>query len=560
MRESLPLQKGAAEPDVTLSYASGPADVPLLHDTIGRCLEKAAVQWPSTDAVVSVQEGIRWTYAELDRRAAGLAAGLLGLGLVPGDRIGVWGQNSANWLLLQFAATRAGLILVSFNTAYRSAELTYVLNKVGCRALVMDSTFKRISYVDIIEAVDAPSLAWRILFDEPAREGFIGFASLFETGAAADTRHVARVERAIQFDDVVNIQFTSGTTGRPKGVTLTHHNLVNNGYFVGARAGLREGDRICVPVPLFHCFGMVMASLAAVTHGATMVFPAAAFDPEATLRAIEQERCTLLYGVPTMFIAQLNHPSFAEFDLKTLRGGIMAGSPCPAEVMRQVIERMNMREVTIAYGMTETSPVSLQTRTSDSMSQRVETVGTIMPHLEVKIVDSEGCIVPRGEQGELCTRGYSVMRGYWDDPEATSGVVDESRWMHSGDLASMDDDGFVRITGRIKDLIIRGGENISPREIEEFLYEHPDVMDVQVIGVPDPVFGEAVCAWLIVRPGASLTVGQLTDYCRGRIAHYKIPKHFRFVDAFPTTASGKVQKVVMREQMATEMTGRVSEE
>lgn len=547
-------EQTSARQIVDQSYLSGAADYPLLSLTIGDALRLAAQNHAGLEAVVSVHDNVRWTFAELDAKVDALASGLLAMGLKRGDRIGIWAQNSAAWVLLQFASARAGLILVTFNTAYRSSELAFVVNKVGCRAIVMAPGFKDVSYFDVIESIEAPSLEWRILTTGDKRNGYTCLESIM---ALADGDALARlhdVEGENQFDDVVNVQFTSGTTGQPKGVCLTHHNILNNGYFVGKRAGVVTGDRICIPVPLFHCFGMVMANLAAVTHGATMVYPSAAFEPATTLLAVEQERCTLLYGVPTMFIAELNHPDFAGFDLSSLRGGIMAGSPCPIEVMRQVMTQMHMRDVTIAYGMTETSPVSLQTRISDTVTQRVETVGTVSPHIEVKLVDDAGFIVPRGQQGELCTRGYSVMRGYWEDAEASGKVMDQAGWMHSGDLAVMDDQGFVRITGRIKDLIIRGGENIAPREIEELLYAHPDVIDVQVIGVPDQVFGEAVCAWIIARRDSELSEDCIRAFCQTRIAHYKIPKYFRFVDAFPSTASGKVQKFLMRQIMTLELT------
>lgn len=493
------------------------------------------------------------SFCELDREVDALATGLLASGLARGDRVGIWSPNSVSWLILQFATARAGLILVTFNTAYRQSELVYVLRKVGCKALVLASGFKDISYPAVLDGIEAPDLTLRILIDGPMREGYHSLADIMALADDASIARMVAAEADNQIDDIVNIQFTSGTTGTPKGVMLSHHNLVNNGYFVGLRTGMVAGDRLCVPVPLFHCFGMVMANMAAVTHGATLVYPAAAFDAGETLRAVEAEKCTLLYGVPTMYIAELNHPDFDRFDLSTLRGGIMAGSPCPIEVMRRVRDAMHMRDVTIAYGMTETSPVSLQTRPTDSIEQRVETVGTVGPHLEVKIIDPNGRIVPRGSEGELCTRGYSVMRGYWQEEQATRQVLDPAGWMHSGDMARMDDQGFVRITGRIKDLIIRGGENIAPREIEELLYLHPDIVDVQVFGVPDAFFGEAVCAWVILTGGSTLTEEALRDYCRTRCAHYKVPKHIRFVTAFPTTASGKVQKFRLREAMAAEV-------
>lgn len=535
------------------SYASGPGSQPLLPDTLGGLLRRAARDHGSVEALVSRSENIRWTYSEFDRRVDELAIGLLRTGLKPADRIGIWAPNSSAWTLMQFAAARAGLVFVTFNTAYQRSELEFVLRKVGCRALVLAQGYKQISYPAMLEAVDAPDLELRILIDGPLRDGYRLLQDFIRPLATEDAHRLEAIESGLSFDDPVNIQFTSGTTGHPKGVTLTHHNIVNNGYFVGLRTGLKAGDRLCIPVPLYHCFGMVMGNLACVSHGATMIYPAAAFDAFETLRTVEEERCTHLYGVPTMFIAELNHPKFLAFDLTSLRGGIMAGSPCPEEVMRQVMERMHMRDVTIAYGMTETSPVSVQTRIEDSIDHRVETVGQVMPHLEVRIVDDQGYIVPFGATGELCTRGYSVMRGYWEDPDGTRRVLDEAGWMHSGDLAMMDEDGFVRIVGRSKDMIIRGGENISPREIEEFLYAHPDIVDVQVVGVPDDKYGEEVCAWIIAREGAALDDVAVIAFCKGVIAHYKVPRYVRFVDAFPTTSSGKVQKFVIRRLMEEEL-------
>jgi fatty-acyl-CoA synthase len=544
------------------SYASGPGSQPLLADTIGGLLRRAARDHGPNEALVSRSENLRWTYSEFERRVDELAAGLLRAGLRPADRIGIWAPNSSAWTLLQFAAGRAGLVFVTFNTAYQRSELEFVLRKVGCRALVLAQGYKQISYPALLETIDAPDLELRILINGPARDGYRLLQDFIRPLTAEDAHSLEEAEGRLSFDDPVNIQFTSGTTGQPKGVTLTHHNIVNNGYFVGLRMGLMAGDRLCIPVPLYHCFGMVMGNLACVSHGATMIYPAAAFDAFETLRTVEEERCTQLYGVPTMFIAELNHPKFSAFDLTSLRGGIMAGSPCPNEVMRQVMERMHMRDVTIGYGMTETSPVSVQTRINDSVDHRVETVGQVMPHLEVKIIDDEGHVVPHGAIGELCTRGYSVMRGYWDDPDGTRRVLDEAGWMHSGDLAMMDEISFVRIVGRSKDMIIRGGENISPREIEEFLYSHPDIVDVQVVGISDDKFGEEVCAWIVVREGAALDEDGVIAFCRGVIAHYKVPRYLRFVDTFPTTSSGKVQKFVIRQVMeeylysAREIAGR----
>jgi fatty-acyl-CoA synthase len=531
------------------SYTNGRQNSPLLTETLGGMLHRTAQAYPKVSAIVSRHDNLVWTYEEFNHRVDELAAGLIRSGLKPSERIGIWAPNSSAWTLLQFAAARAGLIFVTFNTAYQRSELEYVLRKVGCKALVLAQGYKDICYPSMLEAMDVPELEHRILIDGDARDGYTRLDDYICTLSDADRQALDQREAENRCDDPVNIQFTSGTTGHPKGVTLTHHNILNNGYFVGLRMGLQVQDRLCIPVPLYHCFGMVMGNLACVSHAATMVYPAAIFDPMETLKAIEKERCTHLYGVPTMFIAELNHPNFSDFDTSSLRGGIMAGSSCPAEVMRQVMDRMHMQDVSIAYGMTETSPVSTQTSVDDSVHLRVETVGQVMPHLEIKIIGDDGEILPRGEVGELCTRGYSVMTGYWGEPEATRNALDSDGWMHSGDLASMDDNGFVRIVGRAKDMIIRGGENISPREVEEFLYTHPDIVDVQVIGVADEKYGEEVCAWVITREGSELDAQALVSFCKGEIAHFKVPRHIRFVDAFPTTASGKVQKFVMRREM-----------
>ena len=528
------------EPDD--SIALGSCDEPLLALSIGDALRKAAREWPHTDALVSCAEAVRWSFADLDARVDQLAAGLLELGLEPGDRVALWAPNCAAWTLMQFATARAGLVFVTFNTAYRRLELAHVLALSGARAIVSVSGFKDIDYAEELEAIGAAGLEWRIMLDAPPPRGWVAFDSLFSENLSALD------DVACDPDDAANIQFTSGTTGRPKGVTLSHRNILNNGAAVGVRAGLRAGDRLCIPVPLYHCFGMVMGNLACVAHGAAMVYPAAGFDPAASLSAVATERCTHLYGVPTMFIAMLADPAFERHDLSSLRGGIMAGATCPVEVMRRVIERMNMRDVTIAYGMTETSPVSTQTLPSDPFAARIETVGRVMPHLEIRIVDAEGRIVPRGVEGELCTRGYSVMKGYWGDPEATRASIDADGFMHSGDLATMDAEGFVRITGRAKDMIIRGGENVSPREIEEFLHTHPEIADVAVVGAPDERFGEAVCAWIVRGSGSTLDEASVGAFCRGQLAHFKIPSRVRFVDALPMTPSGKVVKYVLRER------------
>ncbi len=546
------------------SYVSGISDAPLLGHTIGEALDRAASRWGDRRALISPSQDVRWTWAELKERADAFAAGLLALGLRRGDRIGIWSLNRAEWALTQFAAARAGLILVTINPAYRLTELEFALNKVGCAALVTATAFKSSDYMGMVEtlapelaasepgrlsAARLPHLRMVIQIGGPQAPGAIAFDEVAGRGGEAERSALADLARELQFDDPINIQFTSGTTGSPKGVTLTHHNILNNGYFVGRALRLTEEDRICIPVPLYHCFGMVMGDLAAVTHGCAMVYPGEGFDPETTLRTVEAERCTALYGVPTMFIAELDHPEFARFDLSSLRTGIMAGSPCPIEVMRKVIDRMHMSEVTIAYGMTETSPVSFQSAVDDSVERRVSTVGRVHPHLEVKVIDAEGRVAPCGTPGELCTRGYSVMLGYWGDDEKTAEVIDAAGWMHTGDLASLDAEGFCNIVGRIKDMVIRGGENLYPREIEEFLFTHPKIAAVQVFGVADRKFGEELCAWLILRSGETLSEDEVRDFCRGQIAHHKIPRYIEFVEEFPMTVTGKVQKFIMRRKV-----------
>jgi fatty-acyl-CoA synthase len=547
------------------SYVHGYSGTPLTALTVGAYLDEIAAVHGQREALISCGQGIRWTYAELQRYADHLAAGFLELGLVPGDRLGIWSPNRAEWAVVQFAAAKAGLILVNINPAYRVLELEHVLRTAGCKALVTAARFKSSDYLEMIEILAPglargastlaserlPSLRHVIVLDEGENPVYMSYRDLLACGESAGTEALRKIP--IGCDDAVNIQFTSGTTGMPKGVTLSHHNLLNNALQVGEATGIGLADRVCIPVPLYHCFGMVMGNLACLAHGATMVYPSEAFDPLEVLRAVATERCTHLYGVPTMFISILGHERFGAFDLSSLRGGIMAGAPCPAEVMKAVIGQMNMAEVTIAYGMTETSPVSFQTRRSDPFAARVETVGRVMPHLEVKIVDDQGSIVPRGESGELCTRGYSVMCGYWGEEKKTREVLDEAGWMHSGDLATIDEEGYCRIVGRIKDLVIRGGENISPREVEEYLYRHPAVRDVQVIGVPDAKFGEELCAWIILRSGESASDDDIRTFCRGQIAHFKIPRYIKFVESFPVTATGKVQKYVMREQMSREL-------
>ena len=503
--------------------------------------------------MVDVPAGRRWTYAELDADTDTLARGLIAAGIKAGDRVGIWAPNCAEWVLLQYATAKAGIILVNINPAYRSHELNYALRQSGVRLLVSAESFKTSDYRAMIEEVRGglPGLE-RVIY-----LGSADWDELFVVGRmpiAGGGDQLAERQAMLSFDDPINIQYTSGTTGFPKGATLSHHNILNNGYFIGEGCGYTEQDRVCIPVPFYHCFGMVLGNLACTTHGAAIIIPAAGFDPAATLRAVAAERCTSLYGVPTMFIAELALPDFASYDLSSLRTGIMAGSPCPVEVMKRVVSEMHMSEVTICYGMTETSPVSAQTRADDDMERRVSTVGRVHPYVEVKIVDPEtGLTVPRGATGEMCTRGYSVMLGYWDDPEQTSAAIDQARWMHTGDLAVMDEAGYLNIVGRIKDMIIRGGENVYPREIEEFLYSHPAIEDVQVIGVPDAKYGEEICAWVKLRPGQQLTEQELREFCTGQIAHFKIPRYLRITTDFPMTVTGKVQKFKMRDTSITEL-------
>ncbi len=546
-----------------LSYDHGTSDAKLIGETIGNAFDRTAALHADREALVVRHQGVRWTWSELRHRVDALAAGLLRLGLEPGDRVGIWAPNCSEWTLTQFATAKAGLILVNINPAYRRAELEYALNKVECKALVLAPALKTSDYLGIVadlapelatatpghlHAQALPHLRIVVRLGDERTPGMLNFADVARGGGDAERARLAELATTLQFDDPINIQFTSGTTGFPKGATLTHQNILNNGFFVGEAIRLTHEDRLCIPVPLYHCFGMVMGNLGCMTHGATMVYPNDAFDPLTVLQAVSEERCTALYGVPTMFIAELDHPRFAEFDLSTLRTGIMAGSPCPIEVMKRVQAQMNMRQVTIAYGMTETSPVSTQSSVDDPLERRVSTVGRVQPHIEVKIVDANGRIVPRGVTGEFCTRGYSVMRGYWNDEEKTREAIDAGGWMHTGDLATMDAEGYVNIVGRLKDMVIRGGENVYPREIEEFLYRHPKVQDVQVIGVPDAKYGEELCAWIMLRAGHAATADEIREFCRGQIAHYKIPRHIRFVDAFPMTITGKVQKFVMRKE------------
>ncbi|MFJ9038150.1 AMP-binding protein [Streptomyces sp. NPDC102406] len=531
--------------DTALSYTHGTSTAPLLGDTIGDNLRRAVETWPDRDALVDVASGRRWTYAELGSAVEELALGLLASGVGKGDRVGIWAVNCPEWVLVQYATARIGAIMVNINPAYRAHELAYALRQSGVSVLISSPGHKGTDYRALVRQVSGqcPRLRERVFIGEQSWDALLASASRVEPRQLADR------EAELSCDDPVNIQYTSGTTGFPKGATLSHHNILNNGFWVGATVGYSEHDRICVPVPFYHCFGMVMGNLAATSHGACIVIPAPSFEPAATLRAVQQERCTSLYGVPTMFIAELNLPDFASYDLSSLRTGIMAGSPCPAEVMKRVVAEMHMAEVSICYGMTETSPVSLQTRRDDDLERRTGTVGRALPHIEVKVVDPvTGVTLPRGEPGELCTRGYSVMLGYWGEFERTAEVIDAGRWMHTGDLAVLREDGYAQIVGRIKDMIIRGGENIYPREIEEFLYGHPAIADVQVVGVPHEKYGEEVLACVILRdPAEGLTLDELRAFCRDRLAHYKVPTRLRVLDAFPMTVSGKVRKVELRE-------------
>jgi fatty-acyl-CoA synthase len=530
----------SSPPAPALSYAAGSTDVPLIEKTIGAALRRTAAAQGDREALVDLVRHRRWSWGELDAAVDALAAALLDAGLVKGDRLGIWAPNEAEWTLTQFATARIGVVLVTINPAYRTSELQFVLAQSGCRWLIAAPRFKTSDYRAMVDEVrgDCPALERVVFFGDD------DWAEL----AAGGTSELDGVEAQLSAHDPINIQYTSGTTGFPKGATLSHCNILNNGFFVGQLCRYSADDRICIPVPFYHCFGMVMGNLAAVTHGATMVIPAAAFDPVATLRAVQDERCTSLYGVPTMFIAELECDQFGQFDLSSLRTGIMAGSPCPVEVMKRVLGDMHMEQVTICYGMTETSPVSTQSRVDDELDKRVSTVGRVHPHVEVQVVDpATGQVVPRGETGELCTRGYSVMLGYWEEPDKTAQAIDPDGWMHTGDLGVMDEDGYVNIVGRIKDMVIRGGENVYPREVEEFLYSHRGIADVQVVGVPDPRYGEEVCAWVRLKPGASLTEQELRDYCTGRLAHYKVPRYLVITDEFPMTVTGKIQKFKMRD-------------
>jgi fatty-acyl-CoA synthase len=537
-------------PASQLSYSHGASAQPLLGETIGENLHRMATRYPASEAVVDVPADRRWTYEQLDADTDSLASGLLTLGIAKGDRVGIWAPNCAEWVLMQYATAKIGAILVNINPAYRSHELGYVLQQSGIRLLVSAESFRTSDYRAMIDEVagELPDLEKVIYL------GSLDWDGLLVTGIAASDDALAARAATLAFDDPINIQYTSGTTGFPKGATLSHHNILNNGFFIGEGCRYTEHDRVCIPVPFYHCFGMVLGNLACTTHGAAIVIPAPGFDPAATLAAVAAEKCTSLYGVPTMFIAELALPDFAGYDLSSLRTGIMAGSPCPVEVMKRVLSEMHMPEVEICYGMTETSPVSTQTGADDDMERRVATVGRVHPHVEIKVIDPEtGLVLPRGSHGELCTRGYSVMLGYWNEPDKTADAIDAGRWMHTGDLAVMDEAGYLNIVGRIKDMVIRGGENIYPREVEEFLYTHPDIEDVQVIGVPDARYGEELCAWVKLRPGSTIDAEQVRQFCTGKIAHYKIPRYVRVTEDFPMTVTGKVQKFKMRETSVTEL-------
>ncbi|MEQ8194646.1 MAG: AMP-binding protein [Rhodospirillales bacterium] len=553
---------------LTQSYVHGVSATPLLGDTIDTAFERTVARWPDRTALIVAHQGIRWSWRELAERVEVCAAGLVALGLLPGERIGIWSPNNAEWVVAQFATAKAGLILVNINPAYRLSEFEYALNKVGCKALITASRFKSSDYIAMLnelapeiassppgrlKTAKIPDLRWLIQLGESDVSGMIRFDSLPERAGNESKVRLEEVRRTLQFDDPINIQFTSGTTGTPKASTLTHHNIINNAYFSGEAMRFTHEDILCIPVPMYHCFGMVLGSLLCAMHGAAMVLPSAGFDAKEVLETIETYKCTALHGVPTMFIAELEEPNFAKYDLSSLRTGIMAGAPCPVELMKRVIKDMHLEQITIAYGMTETGPLSFQTLVNDPVERRVTTVGRVLPHTEVKIVDENGRIVPPGTPGELLTRGYCVMPGYWNDPEKTAKAINEAGWIYSGDIAALDEEGYCRIVGRVKDMVIRGGENIFPREIEEFLYQHSKIDEVEVFGVPDPKLGEEVCAWIKLKEGERASAEEIRDFCRDKIAHFKIPRYIKFVTEFPMTVTGKVQKFKMRESMSEEL-------
>lgn len=546
------------------SYYCGASTTQIIYETIGGYFDRVANEHPDNPALVLRHQNVDWTYSELQRRVDQLAAGLISLGIEPGDRVGIWGPNSAEWVLTQLATAKMGAIMVCINPAYRLYELEYALNKVECKALITDEQFKTSDYLGMLhtlapeleqcapgqlEAAKLPHLKHIIRMGSGKSPGMYNFDEVCADASDGDLSALADLQSKLKPDDAINIQFTSGTTGNPKGATLSHCNILNNGYLTGEAMRLTPADKLCIPVPLYHCFGMVLAVLACISHGSTMVFPGEAFDPEQTLQTVQDEQCTALHGVPTMFITELDHPNFGHFDLSSLRTGIMAGAPCPVEVMKRVISEMHMQDILIAYGQTELSPINNMTLPDDSLERRTETVGRAMPWVEIKIIDEAGHVVPVGQKGEICTRGYSVMQGYWNDLEKTAETIDASGWLHSGDIATMDASGYVRIVGRIKDMIIRGGENIYPREVEEFLYQHPAITEVQVFGIPDEKMGEEVCAWIQLNEGADLTADDVKAYCKDQITHFKVPRHIRFVSEYPMTVTGKIQKFVMRDEM-----------
>ncbi len=550
------------------SYYCGASTTQIIYETIGVYFDRICEQHPDQDALIVRHQDVRWTYRELQKKVNELATGLLALGIAPGDRVGIWGPNSHEWVMVQLATAKIGAIMVCINPAYRLYELEFALNKVECKVVIAAESFKTSDYLGMLntlapelaasepgklQAEKLPHLRTVIRMGTVKTEGMLNFEDVCLLGGEVEADRLEELQELLKPDDAINIQFTSGTTGNPKGATLTHCNILNNGYLTGEAMKLTATDRLCIPVPLYHCFGMVLSVLACVSHGSAMVFPGEAFDPLETLRAVEAEKCTALHGVPTMFITELDHPQFAEFDLSSLRTGIMAGAPCPVEIMKRVISQMHMEDILIGYGQTELSPINNMTLPDDSLERRTETVGRAMPWVEIKIVDESNRVVAIGEKGEICTRGYSVMREYWNDPERTAETIDEAGWLHSGDLATMDGEGYVRIVGRIKDMIIRGGENIYPREIEEFLYQHPAISEVQVFGIPDEKMGEEVCAWVQLNDGQTMTEEDLKAFCKDQITHFKIPRYVRFVTEYPMTVTGKIQKFVMRDEMVKEL-------